>query len=128
MPRPRDLPALSDSQLQIMHVVWDKGEVTLADVWTELTKSKPVAKNTVQTLMSRMVEKGWLTYRQEGNSFVYWATQERAATHRHLVHRMIDVAFRGSTEGLLLSLFDGKELTPEQADRLRALIDEAEGK
>lgn len=128
MKRASELPALSESQLEVMHAIWDKGEVTLADVWVELNTRRPLAKNTVQTLLTRMVEKGWLTYRPEGNTFVYRATRERNAAHRQILNRLIDVAFRGSTEGLLLSLLEDQKLTPEQAQRLRELIDAAEEK
>lgn len=128
MKRASELPALSESQLEVMHAIWDKGEVTLADVWSELNARRPLAKNTVQTLLTRMVEKGWLTYRSEGNTFIYRATRERNAAHRQILDRVIDVAFRGSTEGLLLSLLEDQKLTPEQARRLRALIDAAEEK
>lgn len=128
MKRVNELPALSESQLEVMHAVWDKGEATLAEVWSELNAKRPLAKNTVQTLLTRMVEKGWLTYRSEGNTFIYRATRERNAAHRQILDRLIDVAFRGSTEGLLLSLLEDQKLTSEQADRLRTLIDAAEEK
>ena len=78
-----DLPALSESQLEVMHVVWSRDEVTLGDVWTALTTKRPLAKNTVQTLLSRLVDKGWLTYRQEGNAFIYRGTRERNTARFH---------------------------------------------
>lgn len=126
MAKQNDLPQLSESQLEVMHIVWNKGEVSLGDVWAELTKSRPLAKNTVQTLMSRLVDKGWLTYRQEGSAFIYRGTRERQTAHKQILSRILDVAFQGSTEGLLVSLLQDTSISPEEAKRLRALIDDAE--
>ena len=51
----------SDAQLEIMNVVWDRGEVTVSDVWHCLAEKREVARNTVQTVMTRMAAKGLLT-------------------------------------------------------------------
>lgn len=120
------LPALSEAQIEVMHVVWRLNEATLNDVWTELTAKRPLAKNTVQTLLARLVDKGWLTYRQEGNGFIYRGTCERNTAHKQILQRVVDVAFQGSTEGLLVSLLQDTSITPDEAARLRNLIDEAE--
>ena len=60
-------PALSESQLEIMNVVWDQGEVTVTGVWQILAKRRAVARNTVQTVMTRLEEKGWLKHRKRGH-------------------------------------------------------------
>jgi predicted transcriptional regulator len=126
MAEPEDLPPLSEAQLEIMDVVWDRGEATLGDVWSLLSSRRPVARNTVQTLITRLVEKGWLRYRAEGKVFHYSATRPRAATLRGLVRRLVDTAFRGSSEGLVMALLDDKPLEEGEAARIRALIEQAE--
>lgn len=123
---PDDLPALSESQLEVMQVLWSRGESTLGEVWAELSSKRKLAKNTVQTLLTRMVDKGWVTYRQEGNSFVYKSTRERQSARKQIVQRVLDAAFEGSTEGLVMSLLDARPVSPEEAERIKALIDQAE--
>lgn len=122
----KELPALSENQLEIMDVVWTRGEATLGDIWGELSQVRPVAKNTIQTLLTRLVDKGWLTYRAEGKIFHYAASRPRESTLSNVVRKLVDTAFRGSTEGLMMALFDGRELTKEEADRIRELIEKAE--
>lgn len=124
--RKTDLPPLSESQLEVMHILWDKGEATLGEVWSGLTAKRSLAKNTVQTLLTRLVDKGWVAYRQEGNAFVYRSARERQAAHKQILQRVLDLAFQGSTEGLMMSLLEGKPVGPEEAQRLRELIDQAE--
>ena len=112
--------------MEIMNVTWECGEVTLGDVWMELHKRRPVARNTVQTLLTRLVDKGWIEYRAEGKVFHYSAAVPRQAALSRVVQRLVDTAFKGSTEGLVVALLDGQELGVDEARRIRELIEEAE--
>ena len=53
-----DRTPLSEAQLEIMNLVWDHGEVTVVDVWKALTLRRKVARNTIQTMIARLEEKG----------------------------------------------------------------------
>ncbi len=122
------LPPLSDAQLEIMALVWERGEATVAEVWKELAARRPVARNTVQTMLVRLKEKGWLQGRTDGHAHRYRAAVPREATLRGMLGRFVDLAFGGSTEGLLAALLGSRGVSPEEAERIRTLIDEAEGK
>src|SRR5437016_366277 len=121
----RKPPPLSAAQLQIMNVVWDRGEAGVAEIWQELSRNRPVARNTVQTTLSRLAARGWLRYRQEGNTFLYTATHPRRRAIGNLVSRLIDSAFAGSASLMVLSLIEDGRLSDEEARRIRDLIDEA---
>jgi BlaI family penicillinase repressor len=121
-----ELPALSEAQLEIMNVIWERGEATLGQVYSALANHRDVASNTIQTLMSRLVEKGWLRYRVEGKTHHYSATRPREATQRTMVNRMVDTVFGGSTEGLVLALLEARGIRGDEAARIRALIEQAE--
>ena len=69
MPHPNRLPPLSDAQLEIMNVVWQLGEVSAGDVWNVLSERRSIARNTVQTVMTRLNEKGWLKHRKQVRSW-----------------------------------------------------------
>jgi predicted transcriptional regulator len=129
MAKPKEgLPALSEAQLEIMHVVWDGGEVTVTDVWNVLARRRPVARNTVLTLIDRLEKKGWLKRRADGQTHYYTAAVPRAATLGQVVHRLIDAAFAGSADALVLALLEGRGVSDEEARRIRQLIDKARGK
>lgn len=114
--------------MEIVSIIWDKGEATLGDVWKALSERREVARNTVQTLLTRLVDKGWLHTRAEGKVFHYRAAVAREKGLRAAARRLLRNTFQGSTEGLMMALLDGQSLSPEEAERIRALIDEAEGK
>jgi predicted transcriptional regulator len=120
------LPPLSEAQTEIMNVVWDHGEVTLAQVCNVLAARRELARNTVQTQLARLVEKGWLLHRTEGKAFYYRATVRREDARSRVVQRLVDAVFGGSAEGLVMSLLDGRRLSREEADRIRAMIERAE--
>jgi predicted transcriptional regulator len=125
----RKPPPLSAAQLQVMNVVWERGEAGVAEIWQELSKRRggdaPVARNTVQTTLSRLAAKGWLRYRQDGNTFVYTAVHPRRRALGGLVSRLIDTAFAGSASSMVLSLIEDGRLSEEEARRIRDLIDHA---
>ncbi len=125
MAKADDLPALSDTQMEIMSVIWERGEATLGDVWKELSDRRDVAKNTIQTLLTRLVDKGWLKYRAEGKVFHYRAAVARESSLKLVARRLLGTAFRGSTEGLMMALLDGHKLSQEEAERIKDLIDRA---
>jgi BlaI family penicillinase repressor len=118
-------PTLSEAQLEIMDVVWAGREVTVTDVWNVLAGRRQLARNTVLTLMDRLEKKGWLKRRAEGQRHYYTAAAPRGDTLGGVVRRLVDSAFAGSPEALILALLDGRGVSEEEARRIRLLIDNA---
>lgn len=122
------LPPLSEAQLEVMNVVWDRGGATVAEVRAGLPPGRDLARNTILTVLDRLVEKGWLVRDAAGRPIRYRAAVGRAATLGTVVRRLVDTAFGGSAEGLVMALLHGRGVSPAEAARIRAMIDEAEGK
>lgn len=127
MPR-KKLPPLSRAQLEIMNVIWDCGETSVGEVYEILSARRGIARNTIQTTMARLEEKGWLKHRQVANAFRYSPTVPRDKTVGQMASELVDKAFGGSLEGLVMTLIEERGLTVEEADRIRKLIDESEAK
>jgi BlaI family transcriptional regulator, penicillinase repressor len=121
-------PPLSEAQMEIMNVVWDRGEVTVADVWKAVASRRKVSRNTVLTMLTRLEEKGWLSCDEEGHAFRYCATVPRDVTLGTMIGRLVDTAFGGSAEGLVMALLHGRGVSREEARRIRTMISRAEGK
>ena len=116
---------LSETQLEIMNLIWRAGEATVGDVWKALAGRRKVARNTVLTLMERLEKKGWLRRRVDGHVYRYSAAVGREATLGKMVGRLVDVAFDGSADALMMALLDERGVTPTEAERIRAMIDTA---
>ena len=123
MTKPDPIP-LSERQLEIMNIVWQR-KATVADVWDALTRRSKIARNTVLTLMQRLEEKGWLRHRAEGNLFLYSATHEKEGVLGKMVSRLVDTAFQGSAEGLVMTLLDARGVSSQELARIKEMIDRA---
>lgn len=119
-------PPLSAGQMEIMEVVWDRGEVTVSEIWRELAARRAIARNTVQTTVVRLEQRGWLEHRDEGGVFRYTAARPRRAAVKGLMRRLVDTAFEGSVAGLVMALLENHKLSRDEADRLRSQIERAE--
>ena len=128
MARHESLPQLSKAQMEIMDVVWERGEATVAEVWKVLSARRNLARSTVLTMITRLEEKGWLCCDQEGHAFRYKAAVPREATLGTVVRRLVDTAFGGSAERLFQALVHGRGISREEARKIREMIDRAEGK
>ena len=123
----RQPPAtLSARQMEIMNVVWQRGKVTVAEVWEVMSARRPVARNTVQTFMTRLEEKGWLGHDEEGPAYRYFARRRRETTLKGLVAHLVETAFAGSTDSLVMALLETRGVSEEEAKRILAMIEEAE--
>lgn len=128
MPAEDDLSPLSGAQMEIMNIVWARGETTVSDVWKALQQKRAVARTTVLTVMDRLEKKGWLKRRVADQQHFYSAARSREATLGGVVERLVDTAFAGSAEDLVVALLDGRGVTDEEARRIRTLIQKARRK
>jgi predicted transcriptional regulator len=122
----QSLSPLSDAQREIMELIWDRGELAVVEVQEILGKQRNVARNTVQTLLVRMEEKGWLKHRTVGRTFFYSAAQPRSEVRTNAVSDLLQSLFLGSAEEMAAALLENVSLTPAEAERIRAMIDDAE--
>src|SRR5579863_4268340 len=119
------LPGLSQSQREIMEIVWDRGEVSAIEVRDILSQNRDLAKNTVRTLLDRMEEKGWLKHREDGRTYLYSAAQPREASIGQKVIEVVEHVCGGSPEDLVTALLDYRGLSTEELKRIRSMLDEA---
>ena len=121
-----ELPPLSEAQLEIINIIWERGTATVGQIWKILAKNRSLSRNTISTMVARLEEKGWLRHRVIGGTFLYSATHPREKVLSRMVHRLVDVAFQGSAEGLVLALLEGGRLSAEEVERIKARLEEAE--
>ena len=121
-------PPLTESQRQIMEIVWQRGEVTVSEVRDALADHRDLARNTVQTMIVRLEEKGWLRHREEGRTYIYSADRPQTASLGARVAQMVDRLFAGSPEEMVTAFIEYRGLSPEEARRIRGMINEADKK
>jgi predicted transcriptional regulator len=121
MPRKQSLD-LTDAELRLMEVLWNRGSGTVSDVIEGLPESVNLAYSTVLTTLRVLENKGYLRHTKEGRAFVYRPAvgrdQARDSAIGHLVHRF----FNGSPELLMLNLVEGRKVQAKQLRQLRERI------
>ena len=111
----------TDRELDIMAVLWEHGPSTVADVRGHLHDE--LAYTTVLTILRTLEEKGYVGHESEGRAYRYHARVERGEARVSAVERITKKLFAGSTETLLTHLVSDRELSDEQLERIRALLD-----
>jgi len=124
----RKTQMVTDRELEIMKILWARGRANVREVQEDLKRaSGPVAYSTVQTLLNIMEEKkGSVRHVVEGRTFVYIPKKSSERTVRELTRRFVDRVFDGALDRVMVALLGSKSPTPEELDRLRAMIDEAQ--
>lgn len=123
MPRPKS-PTMTDGELRLMRVLWDKGEATVGEVVDALkTRPKP-AYNTVLTLLRIMEKKGYVSHRKDGRAFIFLPKVDRTDASRSALRTLVNRFFEGSPQLLVLNLLEDAQLSPEALRQLRKRIEE----
>jgi BlaI family transcriptional regulator, penicillinase repressor len=124
----RKTQMVTDRELEIMKILWVRERASVREVQEDLNRAAgPVAYSTVQTLLNIMEEKkGLVRHIVEGRTFVYIPKKSSERTIRELTKRFVDRVFDGALDRVMVALLGSKSPTPEELDRLRAMIDEAQ--
>ena len=114
---------LGELELQILNILWQRGPSTVREVLDELSAEPRPAYTTVLTMMRLMHEKGYLDRRERGRAHIYQARLRERRVKRSLLRDLIDGAFRGSAEALVVRLLEDENLSREELRRVRRLIE-----
>ena len=124
---PTDLPAPSDAELELLKRLWDRGPCTVRELHGDLEASGlGWAYTTVQTMLGRMEEKGYVTVDREGFAHVFAAAISRDSLVGMQLQELMEKLCDGAATPLLLHLAEGQRFTKDEISKFRALLDAAE--
>lgn len=116
------------SELEILDVLWQRGQATVRELYEDLSANKPLAYTTVLKLLQIMDEKGLVERDKNAKAHVYRAQQPQDETQKNLVSDLLEKAFRGSALKLVQHVLETKPASAEELAEIRKLITEAEKK
>ena len=117
---------LTDLQLAIMRILWDRAEATVVEVQTQLRPERDLAQTTIATLLSRLEKRGVVEHRLDGRQFVYRPLVTEQDVRRSMVSELTTLLFDGSSAALMSHLLRSREIQPGDLDRVKRMIAEAE--
>jgi predicted transcriptional regulator len=116
----------TESELEILRVLWEKGPSTVREVHEVLGLSKDAGYTTTLKLMQIMHEKGLLERDTSNKTHVYSSIVSQENTQRQLLDKMIDTVFNGSASQLVLQALGNHKSSKEELEKIKQYLDEIE--
>ena len=127
---PNDRPQPTPAELSILRVLWRRGKSTVRDVQEELNRGRSAndaaGYTTILKLMQIMTDKDLVRRDESQRTHVYEARASEEHTQRRLVNDLLDRAFGGSAQKLVLQALSAKKASPQDIAEIRSLLDELE--
>jgi predicted transcriptional regulator len=112
---------LTEQELEIMKIVWERESTTVRDVYETLLERRKVAYTTVMTMMKILEQKKYLKRTQADRAYVYRPAQPKRLVVGAMVRDFINRVFNGATEPLLVHLVEEHDLSPEELEEIARL-------
>jgi BlaI family penicillinase repressor len=116
-------PIPSNSELEILQVLWQKGSQTVRQIHPALRRKREIGYTTVLKTLQVMTEKGLVTRDESERSHVYKAAVPEKSVKRRLVSDLLDRVFDGSAANLMVQALSAKRASAEDIRRIRKLLD-----
>jgi len=126
MKKRKALTPLGETEMEVLHHVWELEEASVAEVRERILKNRNVAYTTIMTVMKNLANKGYLKYRKEGVSYIYSAAIQPDQVRLNLIDRLVDNVFQGSPKDLVQALVKNESLTANEREEIRRMIDTME--
>src|SRR5690348_3925316 len=118
----------TESELEILQILWTKGLATVREVHEDLASTKDVGYTTTLKLMQIMNEKGLVKRDDSMRTHVYQAAVNKERTQKHLLGKMIDNLFGGSPTQLVIQALGEHKASPEELEKIQALLNDLKQK
>jgi predicted transcriptional regulator len=112
----------TESELEILQVLWEKDQASVREVHEELLKTKDSGYTTTLKLMQIMYEKGLVKRDDSFKTHIYQASVSKEKTQKHLLGKMINTLFGGSPGELVLQALGNHKASPAELEEIQRLL------
>jgi len=123
---PRNSATLTEAELRLMEVLWQKGPATVQQVLEALPGKAPLAYNSVLTTIRILEKKGYVRHVKDGRAHVYTPLVERKEATRSEISRLVNRFFGNSHELLVLNILEDQGVDASELNRLRKMLEGGE--
>ncbi|MBW6497039.1 MAG: BlaI/MecI/CopY family transcriptional regulator [Bacteroidales bacterium] len=116
----------TESELEILQVLWEKGEATVREVHEVLELTRDIGYTTTLKTMQIMTDKGLLGRDTSTRTHVYTSLVTREKTQKQFLNKMIDGLFKGSASRMVIGALDGESLSSEELRELQDYLKQFE--
>jgi predicted transcriptional regulator len=123
-----DMPCPAESELAILRVLWDREPCSVREVHEAIAATKPVGYTTVLKTMQIMFEKGLVKRDERQKAHLYRSALPAPRVQKRLVDDLVERAFGGAADQLVMHALSGRKASPEEIAQLRSLLAKLEAK
>jgi len=123
----KKLPKISAAEWEVLKVVWEQPFLSAGEVADKLSSQKDWHPRTVKTLLARLVKKGALIYKAEGNRYLYEPKVKKEDVIKRESQSFLDRVFDGVTVPMLAHFVKTAKMSPEEIQQLKQILAEKEG-
>ena len=116
------LPKISDAEWEVMKIVWCKGEVTSNEIIESLKGRQKWKNTTVKSLINRLLNKEAIGFRKNGKEYFYYSLVSEEECVKEESQSFLKRVFNGSLNDMVLNLVKSEELTKEDINELRDIL------
>ena len=124
MPRPKS-PTLTEAELRIMNVLWEKGASTVQQVLSALPTKPALAYNSILTTIRILEKKGYVRHEKDGRAFVYAPMVGQHEAKKFEIRHLVSRFFGNSHELLVMNILEDKSIDEAEVERLRKLLEKS---
>lgn len=117
---------MSKAEMEIARIVWQLKSASARQVHGALPKSRKIDFTTVQTYLTRLEEKGYIKSKKEGRAKIFSAKANPDRVIRDTIHELVDLLFDGNAVPMMRHLISDTEMSSDDVDSLREMLDELE--
>ena len=125
---PSKSPTLTEAELRLMDILWQKGPCTVQQVLDALANRPALAYNSVLTTIRILERKGYVEHSKEGRAYVYKPCVERQQATRSEIGHLVNRFFKNSRELLVLNILEERGIDAQELQHLRDLLAREPGK
>jgi len=122
----KSLTPLGETEMEVLHHVWELEEATVRQVRERILETREVAYTTIMTVMKNLAEKDYLKYRKEGVTYVYSPARKPDSVRSSLIGDLMKKVFKGSPKELVQALVNSNDLSKNDLDEIKQMIDNME--
>jgi predicted transcriptional regulator len=122
----KSLTPLGETEMEVLHHIWELGEASVADVRERVLEKRQVAYTTIMTVMKNLADKGYLKYRKQGISYIYSPLKKPDEVRYNLIDRIVNNVFHGSAKDLVQALVKNENLSEEERKEIKKMIENME--
>lgn len=118
------LPQISEAEFEVMQIIWDKAPINTNEIVSLLSATSDWSPKTIQTMLIRLEKKGAVTHEKEGRVYVYSPLIPKEDYISHESHAFLNKFFNGALDQMVVSYLSQNDLSQEDIDSLRSILDQ----